>query len=852
MATSASLEEPQPPRRSPWLFRLLDALLILLALFVAAGAYFYWQGWRTEPRRDGTLAVAGLGAPATIVRDRRGIAHITAASLHDVYYAEGYAMAQDRLWQMDMMRRLAEGTLAEVFGPVGLATDEQTRTLGLDRIAARETAALAPAARDLLDAFAAGVNQFIAERRGRLPLEFRLLHYQPAPWRPLDSLAFAAQMYRSLSTSYKDELEREAILAAAGPQAAAALFPDRSPWDIPPGAWPAPTAPAALARRRAPAALGWPPAAAPFAAAGSSRERGAPPPPRAGRLAPLLAALAAAPESSANLGRGSNNWVLASSRTATGAPILANDPHLEYQQPGIWWAVELRAPGLHVIGVTFPGTPGVIIGHNDHIAWGMTNVGADVQDLYREPPAAIHVLGETIPVKGRAPVAFPVRLAPRGPIVAEDAQAALALDWSLYHPGSLKPAIGRRSKPRSPIFPARRKTSSMPTPPATSATNAPAAFPSAAAGTARCPCPTIPPTAGPAGFPSAPCRACTTPPPACSPPPTAASRPTATRTSSPITGTRRTAPAASTNGSPRGRAGAPAKWRRFRPIPCRCSSFSSAAPRWPPPAGPRPPPSCRPPPARRSSCCGASTATCAATRSRPPSPTACAMSSCRACSTPSSVPRSPRAMFGANRASSSKSCWRRGPPPGCPRATLTGTTSCSLASPAPPPAPTRGAITRFCAWITPSIPTCRSSPPTPISARWKLTAIITPSSKRRARSAPACASSPTSPIGTIRPSPSPPARTASPSAGIIATSSRRTCAGSRCRCGFPPPPCAPTRRIASRSSRHAARAETRNRRSERRGRATPRAAPAAACRAPEARTAVRFAPPAGALKRARW
>src|SRR5579875_4096732 len=312
MATSASLEEPQPPRRSPWLFRLLDALLILLALFVAAGAYFYWQGWRTEPRRDGTLAVAGLGAPATIVRDRRGIAHITAASLHDVYYAEGYAMAQDRLWQMDMMRRLAEGTLAEVFGPVGLATDEQTRTLGLDRIAARETAALAPAARDLLDAFAAGVNQFIAERRRRVPLEFRLLHYQPAPWRPLDSLAFAAQMYRSLSTSYKDELEREAILAAAGPQAAAALFPDRSPWDIPPGAWPAPTAPAArpprsagrppprrsrprgaaaneaLRRRRAPAAWrrSWPrspprpnppPTSAAAATTGCSRLRARPP-----------------------------------------------------------------------------------------------------------------------------------------------------------------------------------------------------------------------------------------------------------------------------------------------------------------------------------------------------------------------------------------------------------------------------------------------------------------------------------------------------------------------------------------------------------------------------------------------
>ncbi|MGH9542183.1 MAG: penicillin acylase family protein [Terriglobales bacterium] len=417
MRSSTSLEAPRR-RRGRWVNWLLDAALIVLALFVVVCGYGYWQAWRTEPRRDGTLFAAGLAAPAAIVRDSRGIAHITAANLHDLYFAEGFAMAQDRLWQMDLLRRIGEGTLAEIAGPAALPLDEQARTLGLYRVAQREAAALEPADGEILAALSAGVNRFIAGRRGRLPLEFRLLHYQPQPWRPVDSLAIAAQMYRSLSMSYKDELEREAFLAAAGPRVADAVFPDRSPWDIPPGSWPAP-------------------------AAGAGPRLAAAPRAGSGEIAPaLLATLAAAPASTANRGAGSNNWVLAAARTTTGAPILANDPHLEYQQPGIWWAAELRAPQLHVIGVTFPGIPGVVIGHNDHIAWGMTNVGADVQDLYREPAGAGQSQVETIRVKGWAPVAWTVRSTPRGPIVAQNGAAALALDWSLYHPGSLRGEVG--------------------------------------------------------------------------------------------------------------------------------------------------------------------------------------------------------------------------------------------------------------------------------------------------------------------------------------------------------------------------------------------------------------------------
>lgn len=431
-------------RRGRWIRWLLDIFLILLAAFVAGAGYVYWRARRTEPRLDGRIAVAGLSAPVSIVRDEYRLPHIRASSLPDLYLAEGFAMAQDRLWQMDFLRRLAEGQLSPVLGAKAVPFDEQTLTLGLPLVAAREARHLDPLDRRLLTAFSRGVNLYIRRHAGRLPLEFSLLGYQPAPWRPRDSLAIAAQMYRTLSMTYRDELEREAFAQKAAPAALAMLFPTRSSWDLPP------------ARQAMPGIQG-PPALADLAARRlphSRRARGA------RRLAALrLAAWLEAPPAVANTGAGSNNWVLGPSRVTTGKPVLANDPHLQYQVPGLFWSVELSTPGMRAAGAAIAGTPGIIIGHNQHIAWGMTNTGADVQDLYREQIhngqvltaggwRPLRVLDYQLAVKHHAPVSFRVRLAPRGnlnlPIVATDPVTGqpLALDWSLYHPGSLRGEFG--------------------------------------------------------------------------------------------------------------------------------------------------------------------------------------------------------------------------------------------------------------------------------------------------------------------------------------------------------------------------------------------------------------------------
>ena len=433
-------------RRGRWVRWLVDGLIVILAAFVALAGYLYWRARRTEPQRDGAVHLAGLSAPAEIVRDEYGVAHIRAANIADLYLAEGYAMAQDRLWQMDFLRRLAEGRLAAIFGPVALPMDRQTLKLGLPRIAAREARQMDPLNRRLLAAFSQGINDYMRRQSGRLPLEFRLLGYRPGPWRARDSLAIAAQMYRTLSMTYSDELEREIFARKVSPAALAVLFPAGSPWDLPP------------ARQSMPGVTGLP---------AMARARRLPPPgrgseSRARRAAAELAALAAllhalpqAPPSVANVGAGSNNWVLGPTRVSTGKPVLANDPHLRYQVPGLFWAVTLSAPDLHAAGAAIAGAPGIIIGHNRHIAWGMTNVGADVQDLYQEQIRGrqvltprgwrpVRVLRYRIAVKGRPAVAFQVRLTPRGPIVARDpvTHQPLALAWSLYSPGSLRGEFG--------------------------------------------------------------------------------------------------------------------------------------------------------------------------------------------------------------------------------------------------------------------------------------------------------------------------------------------------------------------------------------------------------------------------
>jgi len=407
-----------PPSHLRWLRRSLDALVVLLILLGLGLGVLYWRLRAGQPDLDGKLQLDGLSAPVTIVRDQLGVPHISAQNVHDLYLAQGFAMAQDRLWQMDVLRRLGEGRLAEVFGPAALDTDRKTRELGLPHAIDAEAARLGPEEAPLLQAFAAGVNDYIARHRWRLPLEFWLLRYRPEAWRPRDSLALAANMYQVLSSNYLDKILRESFAAKLGPDLTAQLFPERSPWDVPPGAaLPAPS------RGRGGIPLAGVPA---FDAPAQPL-----PPPRGG----------------------SNDWVLSGARSLNGAPILANDPHLQFQIPGLWWTVELSTPDWQAAGVAITGVPGIIIGHNRELAWGVTNTRADVQDLYRVQldgqgnvltPAGWRPLEhwhEPIPVRGaRQPVDLDVQVAPQGPIVAHDAGGALALRWTLYAPGALQSA----------------------------------------------------------------------------------------------------------------------------------------------------------------------------------------------------------------------------------------------------------------------------------------------------------------------------------------------------------------------------------------------------------------------------
>ena len=353
-------------------------LIILIVLLLAAIAV-YWWAWRPLPQTSGSVAVP-IAQRAIVARDALGVPHITASTVEDALFVQGYVTAQDRLFQMDAFRRYAGGSLAEVFGPALLDSDREARRLRMDRIAEMQAALLPAADRTVLAAYVRGVNYFIETQRGRLPLEFTVLRYDPRPWTIKDSILIALYMYRELTVSWRDKLVKSAILEGADAAKVELLFPPRL----------------------------------------------------SGRVLP-----------------GSNAWVLAGSRTATGRPLLANDPHLQYSIPSIWYMVHLRAPGLNVSGVSLPGLPCVVIGHNDRIAWGETNVGFDVQDLYLEKidlRSGRYVFHgqieqarreqELIPVKGEAPVEFGQWVTRHGPVFV-DGGRALAMRWAADEPGAV-------------------------------------------------------------------------------------------------------------------------------------------------------------------------------------------------------------------------------------------------------------------------------------------------------------------------------------------------------------------------------------------------------------------------------
>ena len=379
---------------------IIGILILLLLMVVGGGGWLYWRARACLPQLDGTVQVApditapaaGLSAPVEVLRDARGVPHLRASSLEDLFFAQGYVTAQDRLWQMDLSRRLAEGELSEVFGERTQRMDIENRTLGFRQVSERALAELSPEARAPLTAYANGVNAFIAGHQGRLPIEFLLLQYQPRPWREADSLGVALNMAKTLSTTWGVDLMRERIRATLGPELSADLFPDHSPLDEPVAELPAGNKPPPQWKDVYPPPTCLDPNALNEPIASQNQ---LPPHPLLSQGAgfaevdPTLAALLAKGDENTTA-LGSNNWVVSGAHTKSGKPLLANDPHLGHSVPSVWYMIHLKGPGLDASGVSLPGMPAVIVGHNERIAWGMTNTGPDVQDLYAETfnPAA--------------------------------------------------------------------------------------------------------------------------------------------------------------------------------------------------------------------------------------------------------------------------------------------------------------------------------------------------------------------------------------------------------------------------------------------------------------------------------
>ena len=476
-----------------WVRRVAGALALLVALAVIGVSVAGVIGVRRSfPEASGTALLPGLSAAVAVERDADGIPTIVASGTRDLFMAQGYVHAQDRFWEMDFRRHVTAGRLSELFGASSVETDRFIRTLGWRRVAEAEVALLDEPTRVMLEAYAEGVNAWLAGRRGSaLSLEHALLPltgaqgYTPEAWTPADSLAWLKAMAWDLRSNMEAELERGRLMMLAlgpdrswqdlDPEFDAATYPPILPWGgavvdgafVPAsGRTVAPTGiPAPVLPTNAGSAVTDPIGVADTGAIDAA-------------LAATQLALTSAPMllgDGSLPGLGSNSWVIAPERSATGGALLANDPHLGPVQPSIWYQVRLRCAPVSeacpydVAGFSFSGMPGIVIGHNADVAWAFTNLGPDVVDMVVERidgdtvttgsgPVPLEVRTETIRVAGGDDVTVTIRTSPNGPLLSDvsddalelasgplaepdGAEYAVALRWTALDPGRTANAI---------------------------------------------------------------------------------------------------------------------------------------------------------------------------------------------------------------------------------------------------------------------------------------------------------------------------------------------------------------------------------------------------------------------------
>ena len=364
-------------------------VVALVALAVGAVAFLFY---RSMPDYAGTVALPGLSAEVRVYRDAYGAPHVFASNNDDAARALGYVHASERLYEMEIQRRAGQGRLSEIVGPDLVGVDKFIRTLGFYRLAESSFAALSPETQKTLQAYADGVNAFLKSHRGRLPPEFLVLGDDPEPWRPADTLVLGKLLSLQLSNNYRLEIDRAKLATKLPPDQARLLFPS------PPAGTPITTSPLLHSEH-------------------------------AEALSPLDKLDEILPFAHG----ASNEWVISGAHTVTGKPILANDPHLGIEAPIVWYLARIVTPDGWVKGASLPGSPLVVLGQNDHIAWGFTNTGSDVQDLFVETidpsdsgryltpdgPKPFETRDETIRVKGAPDIALKIRSTRHGPVLSD-------------------------------------------------------------------------------------------------------------------------------------------------------------------------------------------------------------------------------------------------------------------------------------------------------------------------------------------------------------------------------------------------------------------------------------------------